>query len=116
MGRGISVFVTRSLTQCSISAQILDTLAVSDLYRLLGKNIAHFRRQAGLTQEQLAEKTDYSVDFIGLVERGVNAPTVARLADIADVLGVELWELFYSEHVMHSDKRSTAKRGKATRH
>lgn len=64
------------------------------LYTLLGKQIAHFRRQAGLTQEELAEKTAYSVDFIGLVERGVNAPTVARLADIADVLGVEVWQLF----------------------
>ena len=69
---------------------------MSHLYRLLGKNIAHFRREANLTQEQLAEKTDYSVDFIGLVERGVNAPTVSRLKDIADVIGVEVWQLFYA--------------------
>lgn len=66
----------------------------SRLYSLLGKRIAYFRRRAGLTQEELAEKTDYSVDFIGLVERGINAPTVARLADVADVVGVEVWELF----------------------
>jgi transcriptional regulator with XRE-family HTH domain len=72
---------------------------VADLYRLLGRNIAHFRREAKLTQEELAEKTDYSVDFIGLVERGVNAPTVARLKDIADVIGVEIWELFYPDTV-----------------
>jgi transcriptional regulator with XRE-family HTH domain len=56
---------------------------VSHLYRLLGRQLAHFRLKAGLTQEELAEKTDYSVDFIGLVERGINAPTVARLQDIA---------------------------------
>jgi transcriptional regulator with XRE-family HTH domain len=68
---------------------------VSHLYRLLGKNIAHFRREAKLTQEKLAERTDYSVDFIGLVERGVNAPTLARLKDIADVLGVEVWQLLF---------------------
>jgi transcriptional regulator with XRE-family HTH domain len=80
--------------------QIFQTLAVSDLYRLLGKNIAHFRRKANLTQEQLAERTDYSVDFIGLVERGVNAPTVARLADIARVLEVEVWQLLHpSVHI-----------------
>ena len=95
--------------------QIFHTLAVSELYRLLGKNIAHFRRQAKLTQEQLAEKTDYSVDFIGLVERGVNAPTVARLADIARVLGVELWRLFYSEHDRQPNRRPTAKSGKAAK-
>jgi transcriptional regulator with XRE-family HTH domain len=68
---------------------------VAKLYRLLGRQVAHFRLKAGLTQEELAEKTDYSVDFIGLVERGVNAPTVARLEDIARTVGVEVWQLFY---------------------
>ena len=68
---------------------------MSHLYRLLGKQIAHFRLKAGLTQEELAEKTDYSVDFISLVERGINAPTVARLEDIARTLGIEIWQLFY---------------------
>lgn len=68
---------------------------MAHLYRLLGRNIAHFRLAAELTQEELAEKTDYSVGFIGLVERGVNAPTVARLEEIADAIGVEIWQLFY---------------------
>lgn len=68
---------------------------MSNLYRLLGKQIAHFRLKADLTQEELAEKTDYSVAFISLVERGINAPTVARLQHIATTLGVEVWQLFY---------------------
>jgi transcriptional regulator with XRE-family HTH domain len=82
---------------------------VSHLYRLLGKNIAHFRREANLTQEQLAEKTDYSVDFIGLVERGVNAPTVSRLKDIADVIGVEVWQLFYPKDRTPSSNGGSSK-------
>jgi transcriptional regulator with XRE-family HTH domain len=68
---------------------------VTPLYVLLGRQIAHFRRKAGLTQEELAEKAGYSVDFISLVERGVNAPTVHRLKDIADIVGTEVWQLFY---------------------
>ncbi|MFL6387377.1 MAG: helix-turn-helix domain-containing protein [Terriglobales bacterium] len=72
---------------------------MTHLYRTLGRNIAHFRLKANLTQEELAEKTNYSVDFIGLVERGVNAPTVARLKDIADAVGVEIWRLFYTDVV-----------------
>jgi len=68
---------------------------VSHLYRLLGRQVAHFRLKADLTQEELAERTDYSVDFISLIERGVNAPTVARLQDIATTLGIEVWQLFY---------------------
>jgi transcriptional regulator with XRE-family HTH domain len=56
---------------------------VTLLYALLGRQIAHYRKQARLTQEALAEATNYSVDFISLVERGVNAPTLARLKNIA---------------------------------
>jgi transcriptional regulator with XRE-family HTH domain len=67
-----------------------------------------------LTQEQLAEKTGYSVDFIGLVERGINAPTVARLQDIADVLGVEVWELFRTTNTAR-DKAPVHKEDKKAR-
>jgi transcriptional regulator with XRE-family HTH domain len=85
---------------------------VTQLYRLLGRNIAHFRRQANLTQEELAEKTDYSVDFISLVERGVNAPTLARLKDIADAVGVEVWRLLYRD-AETSRKPRQARKGKS---
>jgi transcriptional regulator with XRE-family HTH domain len=46
-----------------------------------------------LTQEQLAERSGYSVDFIGLIERGINAPTLDRLEDIARELKTEPWQL-----------------------
>lgn len=62
---------------------------------LLGRQLAHYRVKAGLTQAQLAEKTNYSVEFISLVERGVNAPTLARLQKMANVIGVEVWRLLY---------------------
>lgn len=83
---------------------------MSHLYRLLGRNIAHFRREANLTQEQLAEKTDYSVDFISLVERGVNAPTVARLKDIADAIGTEVWQLFHPDTGLENPAKSKVKK------
>lgn len=101
---------------------VLHTFRVSQLYRLLGRNIAHFRRQAKLTQEQLAEKTDYSVDFIGLVERGVNAPTLARLEDIARVIHVEVWQLFYPPNALNdpptrpATKKPRAKSKASVRH
>jgi len=79
------------------SASVTKTDAVSKLVDNLGKRIACLRRAAGLTQENLAEASSYSVDFIGLIERGINAPTVERLTDLADALGVEVWELFAPE-------------------
>ncbi|MBZ5507477.1 MAG: helix-turn-helix domain-containing protein [Acidobacteriia bacterium] len=97
---------THSLTICSTKLKFFQSCNVVHLYRLLGKNIAHFRLAADLTQEELAEKTDYSVGFIGLVERGINAPTVARLKDIADAVGVDIWQLFYPDAI--SGKRPAA--------
>jgi transcriptional regulator with XRE-family HTH domain len=47
-----------------------------------------------LTQEQLAETVGCSVEFISLVERGVNAPAVASLERFARALKVEVRELF----------------------
>jgi transcriptional regulator with XRE-family HTH domain len=64
------------------------------LQRKLGKRIADLRRVKKLTQEQLAEAVGCSVEFISLVERGVNAPSVAGLERFAKVLNVDVRELF----------------------
>jgi transcriptional regulator with XRE-family HTH domain len=64
------------------------------LQKKLGRRIRELRRLRKLTQEQLAEALGCSVEFISLVERGVNAPSVASLADYARVLTVEVRELF----------------------
>lgn len=64
------------------------------LQKELGKRIADLRRAKKLTQEQLADEIGCSVEFISLVERGVNAPTVAGLEKFSKVLGVEVKELF----------------------
>lgn len=67
------------------------------LQRKLGKRIANLRRAKELTQEQLAEAVGCSVEFISLVERGVNAPSVAGLEKFSKVLKVEVKELFTFE-------------------
>ena len=64
------------------------------LQKKLGQRIADLRRSRDLTQEQLAEALDCSVEFISLVERGVNAPSVAGLEKFAKVLKVDVRELF----------------------
>ncbi len=59
-------------------------------YRMIGLKISYYRKLRGLTQEQLAEKIDKNLAFIGAVE----APNVNRtvsldtLFDIAAVLEV----------------------------
>ncbi len=67
------------------------------LQRKLGQRIAFLRKARKLTQEQLAEGLGCSVEFISLVERGVNAPSVAGLEKFAKVLKTEVKELFNFE-------------------
>lgn len=67
------------------------------LQRKLGRRIAALRKARKLTQEQLAERLGCSVEFISLVERGVNAPSVAGLEKFAKILKVEVKELFTFE-------------------
>ncbi len=60
----------------------------------LGTRIATLRKQQGLTQEKLAEKASYSVEFISFVERGINAPSIEGCERIANALEISLKELF----------------------
>jgi transcriptional regulator with XRE-family HTH domain len=60
----------------------------------LGRRIAELRKARGLTQEAFAEQCGYSTDFVSLVERGLNAPSVAGLEKVAKALKVEVRDLF----------------------
>jgi transcriptional regulator with XRE-family HTH domain len=67
------------------------------LQKKLGRRIAELRRSRKLTQESLAEALGCSVEFISLVERGVNSPSVGSLENYAKVLKVSVRELFTFE-------------------
>ena len=64
------------------------------LKKKLGRRIATLRRSCGLTQEQFAERLDCSVEFVSLVERGINSPSVDGLEKFARALMVEVRDLF----------------------
>lgn len=76
------------------------------LQRKLGQRIADLRKARQLTQMQLAKAVGCSEDFISLVERGVNAPSVAGLEKFASVLRVEVRDLFKFERRKRPANRS----------
>lgn len=58
------------------------------IYKKLGKSIKQERQKLNLTQEQLSEKLDISISYLGRIERGErNIPldTLVRLANILNV-------------------------------
>ena len=67
---------------------------MSRIKLLFGKRLRRLRRQADLTQEQLAERIGVSVEFVSNMERGINAPSFDTLEKLADSLKLKVSELF----------------------
>ncbi len=61
--------------------------------RMLGDKIRNYRKQAGFTQEQLAEKADLHHNFIGEVERGNMEISLTSMLKIAKALKVKVRDL-----------------------
>lgn len=61
--------------------------------KLVGRNAARLRDAAGLTQEQLAERSGFSQQYISDLERGRCNPTIVTLYELATALGVSQVDL-----------------------
>jgi transcriptional regulator with XRE-family HTH domain len=59
-----------------------------DMRRLVGRNVRQFRQAIGLTQEELAEQSGFSQQYISGLERGQRNPTVVSLFELAQALKV----------------------------
>lgn len=66
----------------------------SNINQKVGKRIAELRKEAGLTQEQLAIKTNLDRTFIGYLEKGNRSPSVETSNKIARALGVKIGDIF----------------------
>jgi transcriptional regulator with XRE-family HTH domain len=58
-----------------------------DMRKLVGRNAARLRQAAGLTQEQLAERSGFSQQYISKLEQGRRNPTIVTLYELATGLG-----------------------------
>lgn len=61
--------------------------------KIIGATVRHFRKDAGMSQEQLAEKADLHPVYIGKVERGEQWISLHALLRVADALGIEAKQL-----------------------
>lgn len=60
---------------------------------VFGKRLAKFRKRANITQEKLAEKSNLSTTFIGLLETGKRRASLKSLQKIASVLGLKVKDI-----------------------
>jgi transcriptional regulator with XRE-family HTH domain len=59
-----------------------------DMRKLVGRNFARLRRDQGLTQEQVEERSGFSQQYLSSLERGRRNPTVITLYELSLALGV----------------------------
>jgi transcriptional regulator with XRE-family HTH domain len=64
------------------------------LRRQFGSRLKAIRLGCKLTREQFAELVGISVDFLSLIERGINAPSFEVLERMAGRLRLPMRELF----------------------
>ncbi|WP_375577730.1 helix-turn-helix transcriptional regulator [Marivirga tractuosa] len=65
-----------------------------ELYKEVGKLIAKYRKDKGISQEKLAALSDLHEDYIGKIERGERKVTLHKLNDIIKSLGITFKEFF----------------------
>jgi transcriptional regulator with XRE-family HTH domain len=58
-----------------------------DMRRLVGQNVRRIREKKGLTQEQFAEISGFSQQYISGLEHGRRNPTIITLYELATALG-----------------------------
>lgn len=66
-----------------------DPAGQEDLAHALGRNIAHHRREAGMSQGEVGEAAGLHPTAVGLIERGERAAHVYTLVRIAGALEVD---------------------------
>ena len=64
-----------------------------DMRKLVGRNVRHFRQKKGLTQEQFADLSGFSQQYISGLEKGKRNPTIVTLYELAKALGVSHMDL-----------------------
>jgi transcriptional regulator with XRE-family HTH domain len=73
-------------------------MAKEQLRAVLGSNLRKFRNRREWSQMELAERANISMNFLSEVERGLKWPYPETLQNLADALGVEVYELFRPEN------------------
>jgi transcriptional regulator with XRE-family HTH domain len=78
--------------------------------QLFGKNLQKFRKQAGLTQEQLSERLGISQKHLSIVETGIQFASASLIQKICDELQVSPADMFggSNEEVITEIKKSRA--------
>lgn len=64
------------------------------LRRTVARNLRKLRQKSGLTQEELADRANLNRNYVGMIEREENSPTVDALEQLSIALDVNPMSFF----------------------
>ena len=64
-------------------------LLAMPLGEIVARNIRRIRLEHGLSQEELAHRVGINRNYVGMIERQENSPTIAMLERLAAALEIE---------------------------
>ena len=80
----------------------------ADRYTSMGMVLKRLRKEKGLTLEELAERADVSISYLHHIEHGTRKAPLSTLESLAQILGINLYELLGpSSAVVSHEKPST---------
>jgi transcriptional regulator with XRE-family HTH domain len=71
----------------------MSPLTLANPLPTIGRQIRHYRREAAMSQEDLAEKSGIYRTYLSRIENGVANPSIMVLATIACTLNVQIQSL-----------------------
>ena len=77
---------------------------MEELKKIIAKNLVTYRKQAHLTQAELAEKVGYSDKNVSKWERAEGVPDVLVLHQLAELYGVTVNDFFVDHTVEQSSQ------------
>jgi len=69
---------------------------IMDLVKIVGERIRFYRKERGLSQEELAYRASLHSTYIGQLERGEKNATIESLAKVCSALDITLADFFES--------------------
>ena len=69
-------------------------MEADSINKQIGSRIRDLRKQIGLTQQELADRTELTKGYISQLENGIVAPSVITLLDLIECLGTNPSEFF----------------------
>lgn len=71
---------------------------------IVGRRVREFRKRKKLTQAQLAEKINKTVEMVCHLENGAASTKISTLYDICDALDIQPYQLFTNLYDFETDK------------